>query len=227
LIVENPPPVTDDLLFERIAPLGLGARGGFDPGRFSADQVRQIEAGIAAARVRLRTTRRQGQVIDGWVFSKLNLGDFGQDYFYRAQVSLGGLAALPRAEAMYMRPVSDRGTVTFDASQDWKLVLPADRLPPVDAFWSMTMYRATEDGQYFFFDNPIDRYAIGNRTAGLRKDADGGITIWMSRNDPGAERRSNWLPLPSDGPFAPVFRVYMPKAALIDGDYRLPAMQRA
>ncbi|WP_082102625.1 DUF1254 domain-containing protein [Sphingomonas sp. Ag1] len=227
LIVENPPPVTDDLLFERIAPLGLGPKGGFNPNRFSADQRREIEAGIAAARTSLKSTRRQGQVIDGWVFPKLTLGDFGQDYFYRAQVSLGGLAALPRAEAMYMRPLSERGTVTFDSSENWKLTLPADRLPPVDAFWSMTMYRATNDGQYFFFDNPINRYAIGNRTAGLRKDADGGLTIWMSRNDPGAERRANWLPLPSEGPFAPVFRAYMPKPEFVDGDYHLPAMTRA
>lgn len=226
LLAENPPPATDDAFFARVRPLGLGARGGFDPRRFDAAQRAEIEAGIAAARQRLRSLRRQGPVADGWSYPKSNLGDYGQDYFYRGQVALGGLAALPNAEAMYMRPVNAEGGNPFDSAQNWVLRLPANRLPPVDGFWSVTMYRMTPDGQYFFFDNPVDRYAIGDRTEGLKRGPDGGIEIWMSRTDPGADKRSNWLPTPPEGPFGIVLRTYLPQAALIDGTYRLPPLER-
>lgn len=225
LILENPPPATDDRLFDRLIPLGLSPRGGFDSARFSPSQAQEIEAGFAEARMQLRSTRRQGRVTDGWAYPKANLGDFGQDYFYRAQVAIGGLAALPNAEAMYMRPVNAEGRIPFDSAQGWLLHLPADKLPPVDAFWSLTMYRVTEDGQFFFFDNPIARYAIGNRTSGLKRGADGSIDIWMTRTDPGDDRRANWLPTPPDGPFGVVFRAYLPQADLIDGAYALPPLQ--
>ncbi len=87
------------------------------------------------------------------------------------------------------------------------------------------MYKVTEDGQFFFFENPFDRYAFGDRTAGLKRGPDGAIDIWMTRSDPGPACRANWLPTPSAGPFGVVFRAYLPKAALIDGEYTLPALQ--
>ena len=227
LLVENPPPVTDDRFFDRVAPLGLGARGGFDPARFSAAQAAEIEQGVTAARTLLKTTRRQGPVMDSWVYPKANLGDFGQDCLYRAQVALGGLAALPRVEAMYMRPIGRDGRIPFDSAQSWVLALPGDKLPPVDSFWSLTMYQATPDGQFYFFDNPINRYAIGDRTPGLSRDASGGLSIWMTRTDPGPARRANWLPTPPSGNFGIVFRAYLPKEQLLDGIYSLPALRPA
>ena len=226
LLLENPPPATDDRLFDRVAPLGLGPRGGFNARHFSAAQAREIEAGAAEAKALLRSSRRQGRVVESWAYPKANLGDFGQDYFYRAQVAVGGLAALPNAEAMYMRPVNSSGGVAFDSATSWVLRLPADRLPPVDAFWSLTMYHITLEGQFFFFNNPIDRYAIGDRTAGLKRHATGGIDIWMTRRDPGPERRANWLPTPPEGSFGVVFRAYLPGPALLDGEYRLPPLER-
>ena len=225
LIVENPPRATDDRLFDAIAPLGIGPRGGFQASRFSAAQASEIDQGIAAAKGMMRSARRQGALIDGWIYPKANLGDFGQDYFYRAQVALGGLAALPRVEAMYMRPLGPDGRIPFDSATSWVMSLPADRLPPVDSFWSLTMYQARPDGQFFFFNNPINRYAIGDRTPGLSRTAGGGLDIWMTRNDPGPDRRANWLPTPPTGNFGVVFRAYLPKAELLDGEYHLPALR--
>ena len=227
LITENPPPATDARLFRRIAPLGISPRGGFDPGRFSAAQIQEIEAGVAAAEQSLRSPRGQGKIVNGWIYPKTNLGDFGQDYFYRAKIALEGLAALPRAEAMYMWPVDDQGASVLDSSLDWKWTLPGNRMPPVDAFWSLTMYEANKDGHFFFFDNPINRFAIGDRTPGLVRNSDGGVTIWMSRANPTPERRANWLPLPPQAPFRPVFRAYIPQADLVEDVYQLPPFERA
>lgn len=224
LLIENPPPVTDDRLFDEIAPLGLGPRGGFNASRFSPAQRAEIAAGVAEAKALVKAVR-QGRVSGGWAYPKANLGDFGQDYFYRAQVAVGGLAALPNAEAMYMRPVNDRGSIPFDSARDWVLRLPADKLPPIDGFWSLTMYKMTDDGQFFFFDNPVARYAIGDRTPGLVRDRAGGLDIYLTRRDPGPSRRANWLPSPPDEPFGVVFRAYLPQAQLIDGGYALPPLQ--
>lgn len=224
LMVENKLRATDDRLLDTIAPLGISAFGGFDARRFTPAQVADIELGVSAAKEMLATTRRQGPVVDGWVYPKANLGDFGQDYFYRAQVAVAGLAALPRAEAMYMRPLNSDGRILFDSTRNWILELPADKLPPVNGFWSLSMYKATPDGGFYFFDNPIDRYAIGDRTPGLNRDAEGGMSIWINRTDPGPARRANWLPSPSDGPFGLVFRAYLPKDALLDGEFHLPRL---
>ena len=87
------------------------------------------------------------------------------------------------------------------------------------------MYRMTPEGQFYFFDNPIARYAIGDRTAGLRRGPEGSIDIWMSRGDPGGARRANWLPTPPDGPFGVVLRAYLPRAELLEGEYFLPPVQ--
>ncbi len=224
LLAENPPPLTDLAFFERVAALGLGPRRGFDASKFSAAQGKQIEAGVAQARKQVRAAR-SGRIANGWVYPDPSLGNFGQNYRYRAQIALGGLAALPPAEAMYMRPVAADGSHHLDAARDWVLHFDAGNFPPVDAFWSLTMYRVTQEGQYFFFDNPIDRYAIGDRTPGLRHGSDGSLAIWISRKDPGKERRANWLPAPDGDKFAVSFRAYLPKRELLDGSWLLPPLR--
>ena len=98
---------------------------------------------------------------------------------------------------------------------------PYGPLPPVRQFWSLTLY----DRDVLFYDNPLDRYTIGDRTQGLRRDADGGLTILVSHADPGAARRSNWLPAPS-GPFSLYLRLYEPAAAARSGAWRPPDVVR-
>ncbi|HEY8538661.1 MAG TPA: DUF1254 domain-containing protein [Steroidobacteraceae bacterium] len=227
LLIENPPPATDTAILERIAPLGIRVGGGFDAKRFSTAQAAEIAAGVADAKALLISARRQGPVVDGWIYPKPNLGDFGQDYMYRAQVALSGLAALPVVEAMYMRPIGPSGGMRFDSAKDWRLTLPGNALPPVDAFWSLTMYEATPDGQFYLFDNPANRYSIGDRTPGLVRTSDGSIEIYISRKDPGGARSANWLPAPQQRPFGLVFRTYLPRAPLLDGEYRLPPLRSA
>ncbi len=155
---------------------------------------------------------------NGWAYPRANLGDYGQDYIYRAIVALMGLGALPVAEAMYMRAGGDDGTGVFTGDGLYRLTLPAD--VPVDAFWSLSMYEVMDDGQLFFTDNPIRRYAIGDRTPGLKREADGSVTLWIGRTDPGGDRTANWLPAPKSGPFALYLRTYMPRPELLDGRFR-------
>lgn len=225
ILKADPPPATDGALFGRAVSLGLTAQGGFDPKRFDAAAVAEIEAGVAEGRRTLQGLRPGAQV-QGWTYPRSTLGDYNQDYAFRAAVALAGLAALPPAEAMYLQPVGDRGRM-LTGPGPYRLHFTADRMPPVDAFWSLTMYEATPEGQFFLVDNPLGRYSIGDRTPGLRTNADGSLDIWIARADPGADRRANWLPAPPAGPFSLSFRAYLPKDEMREGRYRLPALQPA
>jgi len=223
LMADNRPPVTDRAVLTVMAPLGLD---GFDPARFSPQEVAAIEAGVEQARIDVRKGGLGGAFyVDGWSYPAARLGDFGQDYGYRASVALAGLAALPPVEAMYMRAEGHLPRALFDGMEAWRLHFPAHQLLPVDSFWSLSLYEATPDGQFFFADNPLDRYAIGDRTPGLKTNADGSLDIWIGHADPGEDRRSNWLPAPA-GPFALFMRAYLPKPELLDGRYRLPPIEK-
>jgi hypothetical protein len=224
LMNESPPPATDARVLDTIAPLVQLGRS-FDAARFSPDQVGEIQSGIGDAIGVLQQVRGRGLVRNGWTFPLYGLGDFGQDYAYRAAVAIGGLAALPRFEAIYLRTAGPDGR-GFDSSKSWSLSFAADQLPPVDSFWSLSMYHLTADGQLFFIDNPINRYAIGDRTAGLKRSVDGALSITMSRTEP-SSGDTNWLPAPADGKFVLILRAYLPKTALIEGSYLPPAVQAA
>jgi hypothetical protein len=224
LLAENPPLKGDEAVIERIAPLGLGPSLSFDPAKFTGAEAQEIEAGIADAK-RLLAGPGTEEPVNGWRYPKADLGDFGQDYLFRARVAVGGLGALPRHEAMYMRPLAPDGRPRFGDGA-WRLNFPPGQLPPVDAFWSLTMYEATAQG-FFLTENSLGRYAIGDRTEGLRRNADGSLDIWIARQDPGGGRTENWLPAPATGPYIMSLRAYVPKDALLTGAYLLPPIAPA
>jgi hypothetical protein len=224
LLIENPPPATDRRILSHMAPLGVAAPG-FDPGRFSPAEAQEIAAGVEAAKRSARSQGLGGKPIGGWLYPPAGIGNFSQDYLTRAQIAVGGLAALPTAEAIYLAAISPEGKGVFDGEGPWRLRFAGGRLPPVDAFWSLTLYEAEADGAYFLAPNPIDRYAIGDRTPGLRYGPDGALDIWISRIDPGGERSANWLPAPAHGPFSLVLRAYLPRPELVAQSYTPPAIE--
>ncbi len=220
----NPPMVTDRAILEAMAPLGLDD---FDPSRFSDEEAAAIEAGVAEAKAASKRGGLSGAgFTEGWSYPSARLGDFGQDYPLRGAVAVSGLAALPPAEAMYMRAQGDLRGALFDGTKAWRLHFPADGHLPVNSFWSLSLYEATPDGQFFFTDNPINRYAIGDRTEGLTHNDDGSLDIWIGAAEPEGDRRTNWLPAPA-GPFALFMRAYLPKPELLDGGYRIPRIVEA
>lgn len=225
LMAANPPPVTDRAMLRTMAPLKL--LEGFDPASFSPKEVAEIEAGVAEARQLARRGGLGGSEFEGgWSYPSARLGDFDQDYRLRAAVALSGLAALPPAEAMYMRAEGEVPSHLYDGTKAWRLHFAAGAPLPVESFWSLSLYEATPEGQFFFTDNPLNRYAIGDRTPGLKTGPDGSLDIWIGCESPGAERENNWLPAPA-GPFALFMRAYLPRAELLEGGYRLPPVTAA
>lgn len=210
LLESDPPPVTDGRMLARLKAFKADGPG--------------VATGVDQARDIARLAEGRQSFIQGWTYTKANLGDFDQDYLYRALVALSGLAALPVAEAMYMRSQGERENC-FWGDGPYRLSIPAQM--PIDAFWSLSMYEQTPDGQRFFTENPIGRYAIGDRTRGLKRNADGSLDIWMARTDPGGDRSANWLPAPKAGPFNLTMRLYLPRPEVLDGRWRLPAIVAA
>ena len=222
LLISDPPPAVDGVALQRMGLLGIGARGGFDPSKFDAAAAREIAAGVAEA-IPAIARGNAANIVQGWNYPRGAIGYFGQDYLFRAGVALGGLAALTPPEATYLRPVGDKGAGT-PLNGSYRLSFAAGKLPPVNAFWSLTMYEATPDGQFFLTPNRLNRYSIGDRTPGLKTNADGSLDIWIGRDDPGGDRTSNWLPAPASGPFSISLRNYLAKFELLDGRWRAPAL---
>nr|WP_295111141.1 DUF1254 domain-containing protein [uncultured Caulobacter sp.] len=215
LLAIDPPPPTDLKILARTAAF-LGA-GLYDEAAAAA--------GVEQARMITIFAKGRQTFVGGWSYPRPNLGDYGQDYLYRGIVALQGLGALPVAEAMYMKAAGDDGAGNFTGDGLYRLSMPAQI--PLDGFWSLSMYEAMPDGQFFFTDNPIKRYTIGDRTPGLKRNADGSLDIWIGRTDPGGDRSANWLPAPKSGPFALYLRAYLPRAELLGGAFRFPAVAKA
>jgi hypothetical protein len=222
LMIENPAPATDRRMLDRMAPLGLG-NPAFDPGRFTAAQAAEIVAGIADATALAKGAGFGGRVVGDWIYPAANTGNFFQDYLGRARIAVSGLAALPPAEATYLVAVPPIGRA-FDGAGPWRLHFPAGALPPVGAFWSLTMYEAQADGAMFLTENPIDRYTLGDRTPGLVYGDDGALDVWIARSDPGGDRTANWLPAPADGPFMVILRAYLPETPIVAQTYVPPSI---
>ena len=97
---------------------------------------------------------------------------------------------------------------------------------PVDAFWSLTMYAPEDDGRYFFTQNSINRFSVGDRTKGLVKNPDGSIDILIQHEQPVGSKAANWLPAPA-GPIRLALRAYLPKAELRERRWKVPPVVRA
>jgi hypothetical protein len=165
----------------------------------------------------------QNKIVNGWAYPPSTLGNFGDDDLSRAAVALGGLAALDSREATYLTSVTDSAGEVLSGAHQYRWRLPPGGVPAA-AFWSLTMYAAEPDGRFFFTRNPINRYSIGDRTAGLSLEADGSLEIIIS-HEPPATKASNWLPSPA-GPMRLSIRAYLPKPEMLDGRWRAPPLER-
>ena len=146
-----------------------------------------------------------------------HVGRYGSNYLVRALTAYKGLGALAAEEALYAMCDFDAERQGLDGRHRYAMRFASGELPPVDGFWSVTMYEADR----FLYANPMGRHSIGDRTAQLRTDADGGLTLTVSHTQPADP--SNWLPAPA-GPCYLVMRMYMPREEV--RSWTIPALQR-
>jgi hypothetical protein len=215
----NPPHTTDYSVLARIANIGIVPGESFDPGGLD---VSELEAGAAAARQAIiANIPHIGAPANGWATAVEAIGVYGNAYLKRATIALGGLGANPPEDAVYPVLLADSDGSAIDGGTDYVIHFDTDQLPPVDAFWSITMY----DSEGFQVANELDRFAIGDRDA-LTFNADGSLDIFIQNANPGPDRVSNWLPAPT-GALGITMRLYAPKPEVLNGTWAPPTVRKA
>ena len=216
---ENPPPPAQASDVAHLSATGIGPGAG----PLDAAQRAALQAALDGVLPQLRGAQIGQQQASGWSCLPLIEGHFGRDYRMRAAIALKYIGMLESREATYPMAWHDAQGRALDGTHRYRLRFAPDALPPVDAFWSITLYDARD---YMLVDNPIDRYAIGDRTPGLRPDADGGLTLHIQHDQPAAaDEQANWLPAPM-GNFYLCLRAYVPREELLDGRYEVPPISR-
>jgi len=158
--------------------------------------------------------------VNGWAFDS-QTGVYGTDYLNRALITAIGLGANRIQDACYPTSHKDNDGKDYVGSNKYVMRFPAGELPPVNGFWSLTMY----DADYFFVQNPINRYSVSPRDS-LKTNPDGSVDLLIQNESPGAMRETNWLPAPK-GPFILMLRNYWPKDALLNGSWAPPPVTRS
>jgi hypothetical protein len=222
LMGSNPPAPEDEPMISRLRLIGVAPGAPFAFDRLPPRLKTSIESGIAAGRARLAEAAKavsEEVPAHGWRIER-NLGRYGTDYATRALVAVLGLGSNLPEDAVYPITRSDADGARLTGANRYRLHFEAGELPPVDAFWSVTMYTI----QQSLVKNPIGRYALDDRQP-LRFNADGSLDLYLQNADPGPDKHANWLPAPPDG-FSLVMRLYSPKKAVIDGTWTPPPVVR-
>jgi len=221
LLQRNPPPASDAALLNQFALIGLSVKDGFVPAQINEATKAGLQRAIPAARQIITASRADQAVkrVNGWLMVNKG-GTFGDEYLFRAYVAEKGIGQLIPEEASYMTTDVDGAGQPLNGANKYVLRFPKGQLPPAHEFWSLTLYAA----DFFFVENPINRFAIGDRTRGLQYDADGSLTIYLQNEAPPG-KESNWLPAPK-GDFNLSLRAYLPKPEMLNNSYQPPAVQR-
>jgi hypothetical protein len=151
-----------------------------------------------------------------------NNAAFGSDYFTRTAVAKSNIFVNAPSETKYFYQDLDAAGARLDGANRYVVTFPANGTPPVNGFWSLTLYNE----HHFFEPNPINRYSVGTKNKDLKRGADGSLSIHIQAGPPDGENRSNWLPTPKARGFSLYVRAYWPKSPILDGSWTPPAVQR-
>jgi hypothetical protein len=221
LMRDNPPRLEDRPMVERMRRLGLLLEHATSWERLDRDVRRAAAFGTERGleRVRAAAEAPPGEVVGDWRL-RFRRGQFGTDYVNRAGAACAGLETGPAADELPALVRTDGDGRPLTGRHRYLLRFPADELPPVHGFWTLTTYDDRED----LVDNPVNRYSIGD-WHGLTLDRDGSLSIRIQHSRP-ADTLSNWLPAPP-GPFKLLLRLCWPQQEVLDRKWVPPPVTRA
>jgi len=220
LLQANPPAPEDAPMVEKMQRMGIKAGEPFKTTVLEPSTARSVQEGASAALAMIKANGRKSAAGNmGWRVQR-EIGVYGTDYGRRAVVAMFGLGANLPEDAIYPTARTDATGRPFDGGSRYVLHFDKGQLPPVKAFWSLTMY----NDKQAFVSNPIQRYAIGSRD-NLRYNRDGSLDIYIQYERPEARKVSNWLPAPPDA-FNLMLRAYWPDQMVLDGKWMPPTVQR-
>ncbi|MEN9569029.1 MAG: hypothetical protein RL172_260 [Bacteroidota bacterium] len=222
LMVDNPPAAADEPMVKLMATIGLQAGKPFTTDGMSdslKEKLNKIPQQFIGELKAMAATKDPSKIKDGWKYITKPIGNFGTDYSFRALVAFGGLGANIPEDAVYPTTMYDSEGNQLNADNNYVLHFTKEGIPPVNAFWSLTMY----DDRNLLTDNPIRRYAIGDRDK-LKYNADGSLDLFIQKASPGKDKESNWLPAPQKGTFETTLRLYWPKESAINRTWSPPVL---
>lgn len=212
---------TDAQLMASMQTLGLTQEHGFRLQALTAEQKEAIAQGLADGEAAVRAkTFDLGRNVNGWSLNYVG-PRFGGDYLLRAAVAMDQIYILEPQEALYASGRLDSCGKELDGHNTYRIHFAKELLPPVNAFWSITLYYA----KGFMVPNEIGRWSIGDRTAGLVYETDGSLQIRIQHLRPDGEAMRNWLPAPKE-PFMLLMRLYIPQTQVVDGTWTPPAIEK-
>jgi hypothetical protein len=221
LLKVYPPHITDQPMIAQLKKVG------FEPGKslqFSnlppSVQQAMKQASSQAQQLMLAAMPRMASIINGWLMNISTMGVYGDYYLKRAIVAQQGLGANVPEDAIYPMNLADADGKPLNGANRYTLHFDAASMPPVQAFWSVTLY----DSDGFQVPNALNRFALSSWMP-LKKNADGSIDLYFQHESPGKDLESNWLPAPS-GDFNLCMRLYAPASAVINGEWNPPPVKR-
>ena len=215
-------PESEAELMAKFDSIGIGPNAEFEESSLS-EELKDIFTNTAIETEQLITyvLNMPSDTTNGWGGS-MEVGLFGDNYFLRALCARGGIGGNTAKEAYYPTTYFDENNERYNGSNEYTLTFPSGSIPPVDAFWSLTLY---DSSTHCLISNPINKYAIRDVDSGLKYNEDGSLTIYIQSEAPeGFE--GNWLPSPEGKDFHMIFRAYQPGEEWFTGEYSLPGVKK-
>jgi hypothetical protein len=224
LLKDNPPAPGDAPMMAKLAKIGIVPGKEFDPRKLDPAMAKGLaRVPQAAVKKIMANAETVGKMVHGWGIS-LKTGQYGTDYLLRASIAAIGLGANLPQDAVYPFSRTDQQGKPYDGAHQYVLHFPKGQLPPVKAFWSLTMYNP----QLFFVANPLNRYNLSSRNK-FKYNKDGSLDLYIQNESPGKSKEANWLPAPK-GKFVLVLRLYWPaeppQPSILNGSWKPPAVTR-
>ncbi len=220
---DNPPSSSDKSVVDQMARIGIIPGAPFNWNGLNATMQDAITQGYqdGISQVYAASVSSSGMVnVNGWVITYVG-GTYGTNYTLRAgNVQHGGSFFNLPQDALYFNSNATAAGVPYSGANNYVLHFANDSTPPVNAFWSLTMY----DSQGYPVPNPINRYTIAPHLSNVTYNPDGSLDIYIQHTSPGPDKESNWLPAPS-GAFYLVLRLYWPQESALNGAWVPPAVQ--
>jgi hypothetical protein len=222
LLKVNPPHITDEPIIARMKRIGFEPGKSFDIAKADATVRKAIDdAPAQAQKLMAWKVPTLARAANNWSMNTDTMGVYGNYYLKRAIVAQVGLGANLPEDAIYPGSIGDENGKPLDGANKYIVRFAKNALPPVDAFWSITLY----DSEGFQVANPVNRFAVSSWMP-FKRDTDGSLTLYFQNENPGSDREANWLPAPK-GPFNLTMRLYAPKSEALTGVWNPPAIKRA
>jgi hypothetical protein len=222
LLKLHPPHITDQPIVAQMKRIGIEPGKSFDFASLDpAVQKALDQAPADSQKLMAWKVPTLARVANGWSMNTDTMGVYGNYYLKRAIVAQEGLGANLPEDAIYPLNLADHAGKPLDGANRYTIHFDKGATPPVDAFWSVTLY----DKEGFQVANPLNRFAVSSWMP-FKTNVDGSLDLYIQNESPGADKEANWLPAPK-GPFNLTMRLYAPKADALTGKWNPPAVTRS